>query len=130
MSYAEDPNLFSLNVQGNAWNNGVKFYANGGIIDRLSMFGTKSGMGVAGEAGPEVIAPLKRDRNGNMGVTSTPSKVEINLYNEGGTPLDAVIKSDQFTKNEQGEETRIVNVIIKNLGRNNALRNAVASVRR
>ena len=130
MSYAEDPNLFSFNAQGSAWNNGIKFYANGGIIDRLSMFGTKSGMGVAGEAGPEVIAPLKRDRNGNMGVTSTPSKVEINLYNEGGTPLDAVIKSDQFTKNEQGEETRIVNVIIKNLGRNNALRNAVASVRR
>jgi lambda family phage tail tape measure protein len=55
-------------ADGGAWNNGVQFFANGGIVNSPTMFGHSTGLGVMGEAGPEAIMPLKRGANGKLGV--------------------------------------------------------------
>ena len=41
-------------------------------------FSMGGGMGIAGEAGPEMIAPIRRDSNGNMGVSAGPTNITIN----------------------------------------------------
>ena len=45
-------------------------YAKGGVVDRPTMFKYgASQLGIAGEAGPEAILPLKRGASGKLGVT-------------------------------------------------------------
>lgn len=60
--------LFSAN--GNVIGNGmhVKAYADGGVVNRATAFPMRGGVGVMGEAGPEAIMPLKRGKNGKLGV--------------------------------------------------------------
>jgi len=43
-------------------------FANGGIINGATIFPFANGIGLAGEAGPEAILPLKRGRGGQLGV--------------------------------------------------------------
>jgi hypothetical protein len=60
--------LLPPQANGGAWNNGVQFFANGGVVNSPTMFGHSTGVGVMGEAGPEAIMPLKRGANGKLGV--------------------------------------------------------------
>lgn len=57
-----------------------KLYASGGVIGAPTAFATPGGIGIAGEAGPEMIAPLKRDASGNLGVGATAPQVTVNNY--------------------------------------------------
>ena len=66
---------FSGSAQGNIFEGGrtrnVRAFAKGGIIDSPTLFSTGSGdLGIAGEGGrlEGAIAPLARDRQGNLGV--------------------------------------------------------------
>lgn len=47
---------------------GVRKFALGGIFDRPTGFGYAGGAGLMGEAGPEAVMPLTRDRSGRLGV--------------------------------------------------------------
>ena len=60
--------IFSAN--GNVFNQGmhVKAYADGGVVNRATAFPMRGGVGIMGEAGPEAIMPLKRGKNGKLGV--------------------------------------------------------------
>jgi len=60
-------------AKGNAFGSrGVIPFAKGGVVDSTIGFGLPDGrMGIAGEAGPEAILPLKRDRQGRLGVRTT-----------------------------------------------------------
>ncbi len=49
---------------------GVIPFANGGVIDRPTLFPFSRGTGLMGEAGPEAILPLRRGRDGKLGVAS------------------------------------------------------------
>lgn len=53
---------------GNAGN--VKPFADGGIIGTPSYFPIAGGTGLAGEAGPEAIMPLRRAADGSLGVAA------------------------------------------------------------
>lgn len=63
-------------ANGKAFNSsGVEFFANGGtftnsIVNKPTAFGTGSGVGIMGEAGPEAILPLTRTSDGQLGVKS------------------------------------------------------------
>lgn len=57
-------------ANGGGWNNGVQFFANGGVVGSPTMFGHSGGIGVMGEAGPEAIMPLKRGADGKLGVSA------------------------------------------------------------
>jgi phage-related minor tail protein len=46
----------------------VKAFAKGGVVDSPTMFPMKGATGLMGEAGPEAIIPLKRGRDGSLGV--------------------------------------------------------------
>ena len=64
--------------------NGIVPYANGGIVNRPTMFkfarGGAMATGVMGEAGPEAIMPLKRGADGKLGVASAGgSGVTVNV---------------------------------------------------
>lgn len=56
-------------ANGGAFNSGIQFFADGGVVNRKTGFGmANGGMGVMGEAGPEAIMPLKRGADGKLGV--------------------------------------------------------------
>lgn len=65
---------------------GVPF-AKGGVVNTPTMFPMGGGQtGIMGEAGAEVIAPLKRDSSGNMGVGAVAPVV--NIYNNAGVDVE------------------------------------------
>ena len=59
-----------LNADGNAFSNGrVTPFANGGVVASPTYFPMAGGnTGLMGEAGPEAIMPLKRGKDGKLGV--------------------------------------------------------------
>ena len=93
-----------MNADGNVFSKGnVVPFARGGIVTRPTMFGMGSGgLGVMGEAGPEMIAPVKRMANGQMGVGASPVNVTVNNMasgvsvktreTENGLTLDVVME--------------------------------------
>ena len=68
-------------ANGGAFNKGVEFFANGGVFDSPTMFKHSSGLGVLGEAGPESIMPLKRGKDGKLGVVASGGGSSINHNN-------------------------------------------------
>ena len=60
----------SFSANGNAFRNGsIIPYANGGVVGGPTYFPMSGGKtGLMGEAGPEAIMPLKRGKNGKLGV--------------------------------------------------------------
>lgn len=55
---------------------GIQAFAGGGaftnsIVSRPTLFKFAGGTGMMGEAGPEAIMPLRRDRSGRLGITAT-----------------------------------------------------------
>jgi len=66
-------NLFKVllgSASGNAFNaDGVVPFKDGGVVSAATLFGFGNGRtGVMGEAGPEAVMPLKRGRDGKLGV--------------------------------------------------------------
>jgi tape measure domain-containing protein len=55
-------------AKGGAFNGGVQFMAKGGILGGPTMFGTRNGLAVGGEAGDEAVMPLIRSSSGHLGV--------------------------------------------------------------
>lgn len=65
--------LFNISLTGNAMGNayaknGIVPFAKGGIVDSPTLFKFAKGTGLMGEAGPEAIIPLKRGKDGKLGV--------------------------------------------------------------
>lgn len=72
--------IFSAN--GNVFNQGmhVKAYADGGVVNRTTAFPMRGGVGIMGEAGPEAIMPLKRGKNGKLGVQMEGSSGDVVIH--------------------------------------------------
>ena len=59
-------------AKGNVFaQNKIVPYAYGGIVSKPTLFPMANGAGLMGEAGPEAIMPLKRGRNGKLGVQAS-----------------------------------------------------------
>lgn len=84
------------NANGNAFNYGrVTPFANGGVVGSPTYFPMAGGKtGLMGEAGPEAIMPLKRDKNGRLGVSveggSGSVVVNNNINVTGGSDPAAI----------------------------------------
>lgn len=85
----------SFQADGGAWNGGVQYFAKGGaftnsVVNKPTAFGTGTGLGVMGEAGPEAILPLTRTSDGQLGVKSqgggntVVAPVSVTLNTDGG----------------------------------------------
>ena len=84
--------------------NKLQAFASGGIVNGPTAFGMSRGRtGLMGEAGPEMIAPVKRMPNGDMGVGASPVNVTVNNNaagvetiarqdSNGGLTIDVVLK--------------------------------------
>jgi tape measure domain-containing protein len=82
---------------------GVRMFANGGVVNGPTPFGMAGGgMGVAGEAGPEAIMPLRRGADGKLGVGSTP--VTVNIINNSG----AKTKVEETTDPNGGRQISVM----------------------
>ena len=59
--------------------NGIVPYAKGGIVNSPTLFPFAKGTGLMGEAGPEAIVPLKRGRDGKLGVAGGGGATTVNV---------------------------------------------------
>ena len=84
----------AFNAKGNVYaQNGIQKFARGGIIDQPTVFPFSKGIGLMGEAGPESIMPLKRGRDGKLGVIA-----------HGGGDTSVVVNVDASGSEVQGDD--------------------------
>jgi hypothetical protein len=57
-------------AKGGAFSGGVQQFASGGVVNSPRLFRFAGGTGMMGEAGPEAIMPLRRGRDGKLGVSA------------------------------------------------------------
>tara|TARA_R100000278_G_scaffold21285_1_gene20158 strand:+ start:172 stop:2157 length:1986 start_codon:yes stop_codon:yes gene_type:complete len=89
------PNIPITNsAKGNVFaENKIVPYARGGIVNKPTLFPMANGMGLMGEAGAEAVLPLKRGRDGKLGVTS-----------QGGGSTNIVVNVDASGSSVEGDE--------------------------
>ena len=85
---------FGLAKGGVITQNGIQAFARGGIVDKPMLFPFAKGIGLMGEAGPEAIMPLRRGRDGNLGVAG------------GGGTTNVVVNVDAGGTSVQGDAPR------------------------
>jgi lambda family phage tail tape measure protein len=73
--------------------NGIQAFARGGIVNKPTVFPFANGVGLMGEAGPEAIMPLRRGRDGNLGVMSS-----------GGGATNVTVNVDASGSSVEGDE--------------------------
>jgi hypothetical protein len=96
-------------------------FARGGVVNRPTVFPFSRGIGLMGEAGPEAILPLRRGRDGRLGVEmnrdadqSSRADMSTRIINV----LDPSVVGD-YLATPSGERA-ILNVIRRNRGALNA----------
>jgi tape measure domain-containing protein len=75
--------------------NGIQPFARGGIVNGPTLFPFSKGIGLMGEAGPEAIMPLRRGRDGNLGVMSS-----------GGGTTNVVVNVDASGSKVEGDQSQ------------------------
>ena len=90
------------NAMGNVYGrNGIQKFARGGVVHSPTIFPFKNGIGLMGEAGSEAILPLKRTKQGRLGVESSGgggNVVNVSV-NAGGTSAQGnTMKANQLGK--------------------------------
>lgn len=80
----KDTTTKTTEAHGDAFDQrGIIPFARGGVVRRPTIFPFASGIGLMGEAGPEAILPLSRMANGDLGVQSGGTTVNV-VNNSGG----------------------------------------------
>lgn len=98
-------------AKGAAFDNGdIMRFASGGVVHGATMFNTRTGRGLMGEAGPEAIVPLTRTSGGDLGVKSAPPIVNVQIIDqsdgkksitqEKSTGADGIQQLKIFIRNE------------------------------
>jgi tape measure domain-containing protein len=94
-AYSSFPTL----AKGGTFANGIAKFARGGVVYDPTMFKFAQGgamrTGVMGEAGPEAIMPLRRGRDGNLGVMSS-----------GGGTTNVVVNVDASGSSVEGDQSQ------------------------
>jgi hypothetical protein len=73
--------------------NGIQPFARGGIVNGPTLFPFAKGIGLMGEAGPEAIMPLRRGRDGKLGVAGG-----------GGGTTNVVVNVDASGSSVEGDQ--------------------------
>jgi hypothetical protein len=80
-------------------------FAKGGVVDKPTIFPFAKGIGLMGEAGPESIMPLKRGRDGKLGVIATGS-------GGGGTTINVSVDAKgSSVQGDSGKGNQLARVI-------------------
>jgi len=93
----------------------VTAFASGGVVSQPTMFPMANGMGLMGEAGPEAIMPLRRNKDGRLGVEiaggSRGSSVfapSVNVVVNGGSQNKE--KDEEYGKTIAGEVQKMIKI--------------------
>jgi lambda family phage tail tape measure protein len=112
-SYAQQPTYgppvtAMPNANGNAFSGGnVIPFAKGGVVSSPMLFPMSGGQtGLMGEAGPEAIMPLKRGKDGKLGVASGGSSTQVNIYNSNGGQV-------QTSERQDPNGNKVIDIYIK-----------------
>lgn len=99
-------------------NRKVSKFALGGIINRPTFFSHSGGLGLAGEAGAEVIMPATRLPNGQMGVRAiassrkdSPGAVVVNVYAPNATPGMEQKIANSIKQSQREIISQVVNIV-------------------
>jgi lambda family phage tail tape measure protein len=80
----------------------VTAFANGGVVGGPTLFPMANGIGLMGEAGPEAIMPLKRGRDGKLGVAAEGGSGQVvNNYTYNISAVDAKSVAQLFSENRR-----------------------------
>jgi len=90
--------------------NGIQKFARGGIVDKPTMFPFANGTGLMGEAGPEAIMPLRRGRDGRLGVEAAGGAGGVNVT----VNVDATGTRAQGDEGRAGQFARAISEAVKN----------------
>ena len=94
--------MASFNAMGNAYGrNGIQKFARGGVVHSPQIFPFKNGIGLMGEAGSEAILPLKRTKQGKLGVESSGgggNVVNVSVNASGTSAQGNTMKANQLGK--------------------------------
>jgi hypothetical protein len=95
-------------------------FARGGVVNRPTVFPFSRGIGLMGEAGPEAILPLRRGRDGRLGVEMNggPAQAGKDMSTRIINVLDPSVVGD-YLASPSGERA-ILNVIRRNRSALNA----------
>ena len=89
-------------AKGNVFaKNKVVPFAYGGIVNKPTLFPMRDGMGLMGEAGPEAVMPLKRTRQGRLGVEASGgggNVVNVSVNANGTSAQGSNMKATQLGK--------------------------------
>lgn len=85
-------------------------FASGGVVSKPTMFGFSKGIGVMGEAGDEGILPLRRTRNGQLGVIAAGGGATPNvaIHNYAGAQVDTDFSNGELRILIREEARRLV----------------------
>ena len=100
-------------AKGGAFSGGVPVtaFASGGVVGGPTLFGMRGGLGLMGEAGPEAVMPLKRGRDGKLGVAAAGGGTTIvNNYNvAAGVQRSELVTALQLSS--QATEARLLGML-------------------
>ena len=107
------PNFTALQFAANGMvaSNGIRPFAMGGVVDQPTLFRFASGgtgnLGLMGEAGPEAIMPLKRGRDGKLGVAGGGDSIAITVN------VDAKGSEVQGDQSKAGQLAKVVSLAVR-----------------
>ncbi|MDP3835033.1 MAG: tape measure protein [Hydrogenophaga sp.] len=113
-------------AKGNVFQNapGLSAYS-GSVVTKPTIFPFASGAGLMGEAGEEGIFPLKRGKDGKLGVSADGvGGVSVTIINNSGTPVQATAQQ----RGNAPDGTQILEVVLSAVG--DALANRTGPVAR
>jgi len=85
-SYGTNTGQLLGSAKGNVFNSPTLSAYSNSIVSRPTVFAFASGAGIMGEDGDEAIMPLKRNSNGELGVSGSSSGgLVVNIYAPSGT---------------------------------------------
>lgn len=91
-----------FNAKGNVFaQNKIVPFAYGGIVDKPTLFPMANGAGLMGEAGPEAIMPLRRGRDGRLGVEASGGGIGGIVVNVDAT--GSAVEGDQQQSKQLGQ---------------------------
>jgi phage-related minor tail protein len=98
------------NARGNAFADGrIIPFATGGIVTGPVLFPLRGATGLMGEAGPEAIVPLARDRRGRLGVRNdSGSGVVVNVIDQRGANANAI----ETRESRSSDGTRQIDILV------------------